>query len=82
MHSLSFPMKTGINPALRNLGVLVGAWTMELPNASFLPDPSSTIRGTMSFEWFEGGDLLIMRAKDNQGTLGEIDGRRDVGSRL
>ncbi len=54
-------MKTDINPALKTLEVLVGDWTMELSNASFLPDPTSTIRGSASFEWFEGGDFLIVR---------------------
>jgi hypothetical protein len=60
-------MKTGINPALRALGVLAGTWTMELSNALFLPDPNTTIRGNVSFEWFEGGDFLIMRQGTKKG---------------
>jgi hypothetical protein len=50
-----------INPALKELETLVGDWEMELSNASFLPDPSTVIRGIVSFEWFDGGDFLIMR---------------------
>jgi hypothetical protein len=59
--------KLEINPALKSLEVLVGEWTMELSNTSFLPDPKTVIHGTASFEWFEGGDFLIMRqgAKEN-----------------
>ena len=34
---------------------------MSLSNTSFLPDPVSTIKGTASFEWFDGGDFLILR---------------------
>jgi len=39
---------------------------MELSNASFLPDPNVIIRGSVTFEWAEGGDFLVMR----QGTKG------------
>lgn len=50
-----------INPALKDLKMLAGTWTMELSNASFLPDPATTIKGSASFEWFEEGDFLMMR---------------------
>ena len=50
-----------INPALQALKELIGTWEMELTNASFLPDPTTVIKGTASFEWFEGGDFLILR---------------------
>ena len=43
-------MKTDINPALKTLYELAGAWTMELSNALFLPDPKA-IQGEASFEW-------------------------------
>ncbi len=55
-------MKTDkINPSLEELKKLVGIWTMELSNAVLLPDPTATIKGSASFDWFEGGDFLIMR---------------------
>ena len=62
-------MKTDINPALKALEVLAGAWTMELSNGSFLPDPAATIRGKASFDWFEGGDFLIMRQGTKKGEV-------------
>ena len=62
-------MKTEINPALKPIEVLVGAWTMELSNASFLPDPDSTIRGKVSFEWFEGGDFLVIHQETKKGGM-------------
>ena len=52
------------NPALNNLEVLVGDWEMELSNASFLPDPSATVKGQVSFEWAQDGAFLVMRMGD------------------
>lgn len=49
------------NPALKSLGVLVGEWQMELSNSSFLPSPSDTVRGSVSFEWLQDGAFLLMR---------------------
>ncbi len=39
-----------LNPALKPLEGLVGEWEMELSNASFLPRPSDTAKGPVSFE--------------------------------
>jgi len=50
-----------INPALQDIKGFIGTWEMELSNASFLPDPKTIIKGTAIFEWFEGGDFLILR---------------------
>ena len=50
-----------LNPALKDLEMLIGKWEMELSNASFLPDPSVTFKGNISFDWLEGGAFLIMR---------------------
>jgi len=61
-------MKSNINPALQDLKELIGSWEMELSNASFLPDSKTVIKGTASFEWFEGGDFLILR----QGTKKKV----------
>jgi hypothetical protein len=52
---------SNINPALQDLKELIGTWEMELFNAAFLPDPTTIIKGTASFDWFEGGDFLILR---------------------
>jgi hypothetical protein len=40
---------------------------MELSNASFLPEPNAIIRGSVTFEWAEGGDFLVVR----QGAKGD-----------
>ncbi|HTK09604.1 MAG TPA: hypothetical protein VL485_20710 [Ktedonobacteraceae bacterium] len=53
------------NPALKQLEVLVGNWEMELSNAAFLPDPSNTAKGQISFEWVENGAFIRMRMGDD-----------------
>jgi hypothetical protein len=55
-----------VNPALKELEPLIGDWTMELSNASFLPDPSEIIRGSSRFEWIEAGNFLVNRQGSNQ----------------
>ncbi len=52
------------NPALNHLEFLVGEWEMELSNASFLPRPSDTAKGHVSFEWVQDGAFLVMRMGD------------------
>lgn len=52
------------NPALKQLDVLVGEWETELSNASFLPRPSDTGKGRVSFEWVQDGAFLVMRMGD------------------
>lgn len=49
------------NPALRDLAPLVGRWSTHLSNASFLDD-GATIDGEATFEWLDGGALLVMRS--------------------
>ena len=49
------------NPALQSLEFLAGEWEMELSNAAFLPDPSVTVKGRVSFEWLEHGAFICMR---------------------
>jgi hypothetical protein len=41
------------HPALADLRFLIGAWTMELSGASFLPDPESVVTGSVTFDWIE-----------------------------
>jgi hypothetical protein len=48
------------NPSLKHLEILVGDWDMELSNASFLPSSSDTVKGHVSFEWWEDGAFLVM----------------------
>ncbi len=48
------------NPALQDLKGFVGNWTMELSNASFLPNSADTVKGQVSFEWLEEGAFLVM----------------------
>jgi hypothetical protein len=52
------------NPALKHLEAVVGEWEMELANASFLPSPSDTAKGHVSFEWVQDGAFLVMRMGD------------------
>ena len=56
---------TEFNPALKQLGVLVGDWEMELSNAAFLANPSDTVKGNISFAWTENGAFLNMRMVDD-----------------
>ncbi len=49
------------NPALRELGVLVGDWEIEISGAAFLPSPEDKAHGHVRFEWIEGGAVLAMR---------------------
>ncbi|WP_020599289.1 hypothetical protein [Spirosoma panaciterrae] len=50
-----------INPSIKDLEVLIGNWTAEISNASFLPDLSTTIQSVATFEWFEEGEFLVLR---------------------
>jgi hypothetical protein len=52
------------NPALKSLEGLVGDWQVELSNASFLPNPSDTATGHVSFECMQDGAFLVMRMGD------------------
>ena len=52
------------NPALKQLEVLVGDWEMEISDASFLPGPSDTAKGLVSFEWLQDGAFLAMHMGD------------------
>lgn len=59
--------KTGThkqNPALKHLEVLIGNWDMEISDASFLPSPSDTATGHVSFDWLEDGAFLVMHMGD------------------
>lgn len=50
------------NPALKPLEWLVGDWQMEISNASFLPNPSTSVAGgLLSCEWVQEGAFLALR---------------------
>lgn len=50
-----------LNPQLKDLEFLLGKWEMGLSNAAFLPQPSDTLKGRVTFEWMENGAFLLMR---------------------
>ena len=58
---------------------------MELSHASFLPGPSDTARGSVSFTWAQDGAFLMMRSMGDLRsslpaavmTIGRDDGRPD-----
>jgi hypothetical protein len=52
------------NPALAELKFLAGDWDMELSGASFLPDPATVVKGSVTFDWIEAGAALVMRMGD------------------
>ncbi len=41
---------------------------MELSNAPFPPSPDVTVHGHVTFQWIEGGSLLVMRQSEQSGT--------------
>lgn len=49
------------NPALADVGFLVGDWDMALSDASFLPDPATVVHGRIETRLIEAGRLLAMR---------------------
>jgi hypothetical protein len=64
------------NPMLKDLEGLVGDWEMELSDAAFLPHPTNTIKGQVSFEWIENGAFLRMRMGDDAIWLISRDGSK------
>ena len=49
------------NPALADLGFLVGDWDMALSGASFLPSPDTVVHGRVEIRPIEEGRLVAMR---------------------
>ena len=50
------------NPTLQSLEILVGEWSVEISNMSFLPDPTALGQGRCRFEWLERGAYLLMHS--------------------
>ncbi len=48
------------NPALKEIDFLVGTWSIELSNASFLPKPKQTISFTVTYRWIEDGTAIAL----------------------
>jgi|SRR5215471_11884347 len=66
------------HPALAGLRILTGAWTMELSDASFLPDPESVVKGSVTFDWIEDRAALVMRMGDRATwIIGRDDAEQD-----
>jgi hypothetical protein len=66
------------NPVLKDLETLVGEWSLEI---LFPADPATPVRGSVSFEWLEGGAFLVMRSGiDWSGPSGSVAviGRDDM----
>lgn len=51
------------NPALAELALLLGEWTIEITSLSAFEDPSAVVRGHSSFAWLEGGAFLIQHSE-------------------
>jgi hypothetical protein len=66
------------NPALAPLAVLVGTWSVEVSNASFLDD-GAALAGTMTADWMEGRALLVIRSRIEGGppTSVQVVGRNE-----
>ena len=51
------------NPALAELALLLGEWTIEITSLSAFEDPSAVVRGHSSFAWLEDGAFLIQHSE-------------------
>ena len=49
------------NPALNNIAFLEGNWSMELTNASFLPESNQKIQSQVIFSWQLNGAVLVLQ---------------------
>lgn len=54
------------NPALSELGVLIGVWRVELTNAEFLDDGGAA-SGTMTVDWLDGAFVVLRSSMDDAG---------------
>ncbi len=54
-------MSSANNPALGNIAFLVGDWSIELSNASFLPDPKQKINFSVTYEWKADGAVIAVQ---------------------
>ena len=62
------------NPALKRLGVMVGAWELEGREAG----SNRAIDGRLQFEWMEGGFYLVQRVEIDYAGL-EVHGVEYIG---
>ena len=49
------------NPALKDVAFLVGDWSIELSNASFLPDLKQRISFSVTYEWKADGAVIAVQ---------------------
>src|SRR5579884_3102061 len=59
--SLSSENTPNMNPALKAIAFMAGAWDMELSNAFFLPSKQDVAHIDATFRWIEGGALLVLQ---------------------
>jgi hypothetical protein len=57
-----------LNPALRQLQILIGEWNVEVSHASFLPSPQVTQTGRASFEWLDDAFIVFRDYSPPQST--------------
>src|ERR1051326_8903636 len=55
------PQTPKLNPALKDLDVLVGKWNTEMSQMSFSEDKSAKVQGQATFEWIQDGAFLMMK---------------------
>jgi hypothetical protein len=58
------------NPALKNLGRLVGKWDLEL---AFPSDPSNKVQAQVTFDWLEGEAFVIEHLASSVWIIGPDD---------
>jgi len=70
MHAPENTQAPPANPALDNLGRLVGKWEVEL---AFPSDPSNKMHAQVAFDWLEGGAFVIEHFATSTWIIGPDD---------
>ena len=73
MHAPVNPHTTPSNPALENLGRLVGRWQVQL---GYPADPSNKMRVQAAFDWLEGGAFVIEHLASSTWIIGQDDSNK------
>lgn len=53
------------NPALQAIGFLIGTWSIELSNGSFLT-PNQEVHFSVTYEWKADGSVIAVQQKNDQ----------------
>lgn len=59
-------MDSGNNPALKNVAFLVGDWSIELSNATFLSDSDQKPILSVTYEWKADGAVIAAQQRNNE----------------